>query len=94
MNRRHSRHMNDASIKVFLLPGYEHWKGQVMTADELHVLYEGIKLNNVNHYDYVLTGTGLFFLLCLLLFNYGCTLFSYCQTQDKQINRIMYVQNH
>ncbi|XP_067299490.1 pyridoxal (pyridoxine, vitamin B6) kinase a [Pseudorasbora parva] len=36
--------------------GYEHWKGQVMTADELHVLYEGIKLNNTNHYDYVLTG--------------------------------------
>lgn len=37
-------------------PGYAHWKGQVLTADELHVLYEGIKLNNVNHYDYVLTG--------------------------------------
>ncbi|XP_053483463.1 pyridoxal (pyridoxine, vitamin B6) kinase a [Ictalurus furcatus] len=36
--------------------GYEHWKGQVLTADELHVLYEGIKLNKVNHYDYVLTG--------------------------------------
>uniref|UniRef100_A0A9J8A6G2 Pyridoxal kinase n=1 Tax=Cyprinus carpio carpio TaxID=630221 RepID=A0A9J8A6G2_CYPCA len=36
--------------------GYSHWKGQVLTADELHVLYEGIKLNNVNHYDYVLTG--------------------------------------
>ncbi|KAG9329365.1 hypothetical protein JZ751_005512 [Albula glossodonta] len=36
--------------------GYAHWKGQVLTADELHVLYEGIKLNNVNHYDYVLTG--------------------------------------
>ncbi|KAJ8350900.1 hypothetical protein SKAU_G00260300 [Synaphobranchus kaupii] len=36
--------------------GYPHWKGQVLTADELHVLYEGIKLNNVNHYDYVLTG--------------------------------------
>ncbi|KAK3510645.1 hypothetical protein QTP70_011896 [Hemibagrus guttatus] len=36
--------------------GYAHWKGQVVTADELHVLYEGIKLNNVNHYDYVLTG--------------------------------------
>ncbi|XP_051999200.1 pyridoxal (pyridoxine, vitamin B6) kinase a isoform X1 [Xyrauchen texanus] len=36
--------------------GYEHWKGQVLTAEELHVLYEGIKLNNVNHYDYVLTG--------------------------------------
>lgn len=27
-----------------------------MTADELHVLYEGIKLNNVHQYDYVLTG--------------------------------------
>ncbi|XP_062862388.1 pyridoxal (pyridoxine, vitamin B6) kinase a [Trichomycterus rosablanca] len=36
--------------------GYEHWKGQVLTADELHILYEGIKLNKVNHYDYVLTG--------------------------------------
>ncbi|XP_060784869.1 pyridoxal (pyridoxine, vitamin B6) kinase a [Neoarius graeffei] len=36
--------------------GYKHWKGQVLTADELHVLYEGIKLNQVNHYDYVLTG--------------------------------------
>ncbi|XP_017324516.1 pyridoxal (pyridoxine, vitamin B6) kinase a isoform X1 [Ictalurus punctatus] len=36
--------------------GYGHWKGQVLTADELHVLYEGIKLNKVNHYDYVLTG--------------------------------------
>lgn len=28
----------------------------MLTADELHVLYEGIKLNNVHHYDYVLTG--------------------------------------
>ncbi|KAL6484399.1 hypothetical protein MHYP_G00064440 [Metynnis hypsauchen] len=36
--------------------GYEHWKGQVLTADELHVLYEGIKLNKLNHYDYMLTG--------------------------------------
>lgn len=36
--------------------GYEHWKGQVLTADELQVLYDGIKLNKVNHYDYVLTG--------------------------------------
>uniref|UniRef100_A0A671M6S2 pyridoxal kinase n=1 Tax=Sinocyclocheilus anshuiensis TaxID=1608454 RepID=A0A671M6S2_9TELE len=41
---------------IFLMLGYEHWKGQVLTADELHVLYEGIKLNNVNQYDYVLTG--------------------------------------
>ncbi|XP_067113180.1 pyridoxal kinase-like [Osmerus mordax] len=36
--------------------GYAHWKGQVLAAEELNVLYEGIKLNNVNHYDYVLTG--------------------------------------
>ncbi|XP_061698300.1 pyridoxal kinase-like [Syngnathoides biaculeatus] len=36
--------------------GYAHWKGQVLKADELNVLYEGIKLNKVNHYDYILTG--------------------------------------
>lgn len=36
--------------------GYAHWRGQVLAAEELNVLYEGIKLNNVNHYDYVLTG--------------------------------------
>ncbi|CAB1458435.1 unnamed protein product [Pleuronectes platessa] len=36
--------------------GYSHWKGQVLTAEELNVLYEGIKLNEVNHYDYILTG--------------------------------------
>ncbi|KAM6447073.1 pyridoxal kinase isoform X3 [Python bivittatus] len=36
--------------------GYDHWKGQVLNSNELHELYEGLKLNNVNHYDYVLTG--------------------------------------
>ncbi|XP_006137992.2 pyridoxal kinase isoform X1 [Pelodiscus sinensis] len=36
--------------------GYAHWKGQVLNSDELHELYEGLKLNNVNRYDYVLTG--------------------------------------
>ncbi|XP_029434080.1 pyridoxal kinase [Rhinatrema bivittatum] len=36
--------------------GYTHWKGQVLNADELHELYDGLKLNNVNQYDYVLTG--------------------------------------
>ncbi|MEQ2201839.1 hypothetical protein XENOCAPTIV_019076 [Xenoophorus captivus] len=35
---------------------YAHWKGQVLTAEELNVLYEGIKLNEVNQYDYILTG--------------------------------------
>ncbi|XP_069745225.1 pyridoxal kinase-like isoform X1 [Narcine bancroftii] len=36
--------------------GYDHWKGQVMTADELQTLYEGLRLNDVTRYDYVLTG--------------------------------------
>ncbi|XP_045396727.1 pyridoxal kinase isoform X2 [Lemur catta] len=36
--------------------GYAHWKGQVLNSDELHELYDGLKLNNVNKYDYVLTG--------------------------------------
>lgn len=48
--------MLNKSIRSLLFTGYSHWKGQVLTADELHVLYEGIKLNNVHHYDYVLTG--------------------------------------
>lgn len=36
--------------------GYTHWKGQVLKSQELHELYEGLKVNNVNKYDYVLTG--------------------------------------
>ncbi|XP_072470927.1 pyridoxal kinase [Notamacropus eugenii] len=36
--------------------GYPYWKGQVLNSNELHELYEGLKLNNVNKYDYVLTG--------------------------------------
>ncbi|XP_042543155.1 pyridoxal kinase isoform X2 [Dipodomys spectabilis] len=36
--------------------GYAHWKGHVLNSQELHDLYEGLKLNNVNKYDYVLTG--------------------------------------
>ncbi|XP_028623781.1 pyridoxal kinase isoform X1 [Grammomys surdaster] len=36
--------------------GYAHWKGQVLKSQELHELYEGLKLNSVNKYDYVLTG--------------------------------------
>uniref|UniRef100_A0A8C8YGH8 Pyridoxal kinase n=1 Tax=Prolemur simus TaxID=1328070 RepID=A0A8C8YGH8_PROSS len=35
--------------------GYAHWKGQVLNSDELHELYDGLRLNNVNKYDYVLT---------------------------------------
>lgn len=36
--------------------GYAHWKGQVLSSQELHELYEGLKINSVNKYDYVLTG--------------------------------------
>uniref|UniRef100_A0A8C2MBE8 Pyridoxal kinase n=1 Tax=Cricetulus griseus TaxID=10029 RepID=A0A8C2MBE8_CRIGR len=36
--------------------GYAHWKGQVLNSQELHELYEGLKMNSVNKYDYVLTG--------------------------------------
>ncbi|XP_031204193.1 pyridoxal kinase-like [Mastomys coucha] len=36
--------------------GYAHWKGQVLKSQELHELYEGLKANSVNKYDYVLTG--------------------------------------
>uniref|UniRef100_A0A8B9YBP6 Pyridoxal kinase n=1 Tax=Bos mutus grunniens TaxID=30521 RepID=A0A8B9YBP6_BOSMU len=36
--------------------GYSHWKGQVLNSDELQELYDGLKLNSVNQYDYVLTG--------------------------------------
>ncbi|XP_034803859.1 pyridoxal kinase isoform X2 [Pan paniscus] len=35
--------------------GYAHWKGQVLNSDELQELYEGLRLNNMNKYDYMLT---------------------------------------
>ncbi|EPQ08807.1 Pyridoxal kinase [Myotis brandtii] len=37
--------------------GNAHWKGQVLNAEELQEVYEGLKLNNVNKYDYVLMGS-------------------------------------
>ncbi|XP_049641397.1 pyridoxal kinase [Suncus etruscus] len=36
--------------------GYPHWKGQVLNSGELQELYQGLRLNQVNKYDYVLTG--------------------------------------
>lgn len=36
--------------------GYPHWKGQVLSSSELQELYEGLRLNRVTKYDYVLTG--------------------------------------
>ena len=32
------------------------FKGQVLDANDLDVLYNGLKENNLHHYDYVLTG--------------------------------------
>ena len=46
------------ALRALLSPGYAHGKGQVLNADELHEVYEGLKLNDVNKYDYVLTGKG------------------------------------
>lgn len=34
----------------------------MLNSDELHELYDGLKLNSVNQYDYVLTGKKSFFL--------------------------------
>ncbi|XP_010634737.1 pyridoxal kinase [Fukomys damarensis] len=36
--------------------GYAHWSGQVLNSSELQELYQGLRLNSVNKYDYVLTG--------------------------------------
>lgn len=36
--------------------GYPHWKGQVLNSGELQELYQGLQFNQVNKYDYVLTG--------------------------------------
>uniref|UniRef100_A0A8C2LIC5 Pyridoxal kinase n=1 Tax=Cricetulus griseus TaxID=10029 RepID=A0A8C2LIC5_CRIGR len=43
-------------MACFLPAGYAHWKGQVLNSQELHELYEGLKMNSMNNYDYVLTG--------------------------------------
>ena len=49
-------HASGPACSALPPPGYSHWKGQVLNSDELHELYDGLKLNNVNKYDYVLTG--------------------------------------
>jgi len=36
--------------------GYPLWKGQVLGCAEIEELYDGLKQNDVIHYDYVLTG--------------------------------------
>ena len=41
--------------------GYPLWKGQVLGCAEIEELYDGLKQNDVIHYDYVLTGIGIKF---------------------------------
>lgn len=36
--------------------GYEHIRGQVLQSDELKVLFEGLRLNNIHKYSHLLTG--------------------------------------
>ena len=36
------------------------FKGQVLDANDLDVIYNGLKENNLHHYDYVLTGKDYF----------------------------------
>jgi hypothetical protein len=41
---------------VLLIPGYKHFKGQVLNASELRELFDGLKLNDIHHYSHLLTG--------------------------------------
>ncbi|KAI8520559.1 pyridoxal kinase-like [Branchiostoma floridae x Branchiostoma belcheri] len=36
--------------------GYKSFKGQVLNADELRELFDGLKANNINNYSYLVTG--------------------------------------
>ena len=36
--------------------GYKYMKGQVLQSEELKVLYEGLKENEIDYYSHVLTG--------------------------------------
>lgn len=44
------------SVQLSNHTGYQHCKGQVLNSNELQELYEGLKLNNINHYSHLLTG--------------------------------------
>uniref|UniRef100_UPI00358E5F50 pyridoxal kinase isoform X1 n=1 Tax=Myxine glutinosa TaxID=7769 RepID=UPI00358E5F50 len=57
-----ARHIPDSTIatntrsKGATEPWYKHWRGHVLKSDELCQLYEGLRLNGITDYDYVLTG--------------------------------------
>lgn len=48
-------HYSSELISAFL--GYKHVKGQRLTDLDLSELYEGLKLNEINEYTHILTGT-------------------------------------
>ncbi len=51
--------LNKSSISsnpTFYFSGYKVFKGQVLDANDLDVLYDGLKENGLHSYDYVLTG--------------------------------------
>ena len=47
-------------MRNFFVAGYKVLKGQALDANDLDVLYNGLKENNLHHYDYVLTGKHCF----------------------------------
>jgi len=44
------------SVQLSNHTGYKHVRGQVLDANELKVLFEGLKLNNLHHFSHLLTG--------------------------------------
>lgn len=59
----HNTVINGKTHSLVLL-GYEHVKGQVLDANELKVLFEGLKLNKLHHFSHLLTGINIFYKLC------------------------------
>lgn len=44
------------SVQLSNHTGYDHVKGQVLDANELKVLFDGLKLNKLHHFSHLLTG--------------------------------------
>ena len=44
------------SVQLSNHTGYDHFKGQVLDAGELQCVYDGLRLNKINHYSHLLTG--------------------------------------
>ncbi|XP_076372712.1 pyridoxal kinase isoform X1 [Tachypleus tridentatus] len=44
------------SVQLSNHTGYRYWKGQILDAEELGEIFEGLKLNHLHHYTHLLTG--------------------------------------